>query len=53
MDVQHTYEDMNGNETAINDKTANQRKGGNRNQNKGEHSRGKTLTLVFAYFFFP
>lgn len=58
----HTGEHMNGNEKAVNDniddKTAKQRERGRgrereQTQNKEKHRRGKTLTLVFACFFFP
>lgn len=61
---QHTDEHMNGYGKAVNDniddKTANQRERGERGdrnrpkiKNKEKHRRGKTLTLVFACFFFP
>lgn len=59
-ECQHTDEHMNGYEKAINDniddKTAKQKEvggGGIRNRPKiKKHRRGKTLTLVFACFFF-
>lgn len=58
-ECQHTDEHMNGYEKAINDniddKTANQKEGGGgqkQTRKIKKHRRGKTLTLVFACFFF-